>query len=113
MRLAEVAAGESPPCELGLTPQQRTPVHPWGPHAAGQFTDRYMYDPKFDPPNRIRIDFILLQKAAAMVEELKEHLEQSFEVRMVTDIFMEWEEIEAKDWPGGKAEVLRNWTIEN
>jgi hypothetical protein len=82
-------------------------------HAAGEFTGRYMYDPKFDPPERFMIDSILLQTAAAMVEELQERLKLSFEVRMVTNIFMEWEEIEAKHWPGGKAKVLTSWTIEN
>jgi hypothetical protein len=68
-----------------------------------------MYDPKLDNPDRIMIDAILLQTAAAMVEELKDRLEHSFELCMITNIFMEWEEIEAKDWPGGKAEVLRSW----
>ena len=40
-------------------------------------------------------------------------LELSFKVRMVTGIFMEWEEVEAKDWPAGKAESPTRWTIEN
>jgi len=26
---------------------------------------------------------------------------------------MEWEKIDAKNWPGGKADVLRSWKIEN
>jgi hypothetical protein len=82
-------------------------------HAAGQFTGRYMYDPKIDKLESIMIDSILLQTAAAMVEELHERLELSFEVRMATNIFMEWEEIEYKHWPGGKAKVLTSWTIEN
>jgi hypothetical protein len=82
-------------------------------HDAEQFTGGYVYDPKFDDPDRAMIGSILLQTAAAMVQELKYRLEHSFKVRMVTDIFMEWEEIDAEHWPSGKAEVLRSWTIEN
>jgi hypothetical protein len=59
------------------------------------------------------INAILLQAAAAMVEELKARLSQNFELRMVTDIFTEWEEVEAKHWPGGKVHVLSSWKIEN
>jgi hypothetical protein len=32
---------------------------------------------------------------------------------MVSDVFTEWEEVEKKDWPGGKANVLASWTIQN
>jgi hypothetical protein len=72
-----------------------------------------MYDFKWDKPERIMIDAILLQATAAMVGELKDRLKCSFEVNMVTDIFTEWEEVECASWPRGKEEVLASWKIEN
>ena len=59
------------------------------------------------------VDSILLQAATALLDEIKERLKLSFEVRMVTDIFTEWEEVENADWPDRKAHVLASWKIEN
>lgn len=59
------------------------------------------------------IHSILLQAAAAMLEELKERLSHSFEVQMVSDVFTEHEEVECNNWARGKADVLASWKIEN
>ena len=72
-----------------------------------------MYDNKTSTPERVMVDAILLQATAAMLEELKERLKLSFEVRMVTDVFTEWEEVQSKAWPDGHAHVLARWRIEN
>lgn len=65
-----------------------------------------MYEKRWYSPEHVMVDTILLQTTAAMVEELKERLKFNFEVRMVTDIFTEWEEVESKNWPRSNAEVL-------
>lgn len=71
-----------------------------------------IYDQR-DRVERLMVDAILLQATAAMMEELKQRLDYSFEVRMITDVFAEWEEVENKDWPDGRADVLASWKIEN
>jgi hypothetical protein len=72
-----------------------------------------MYDHQTTTPERVMVDSILLQAAMALAEEIKRRLDLSFEVRMVTDIFTEWEEVESTHWPDGKAHVLASWRIEN
>lgn len=71
------------------------------------------YNAKWHNPDRIMVDAILLQGIAATVEELKSRLKYSFDVRMITDVFTEWEEVECSSWPDGKADVLASWKIEN
>ena len=73
-----------------------------------------IYSPKWpSPPDQLMIDAILLQAAAALWEELKERLERNFEVRIINDIFVEWEEVSSKHWGDHPHSVLASWIIEN
>jgi hypothetical protein len=65
------------------------------------------------PPDQLMIDAILLRATAALWEELKERLEHNFEVRIINDIFVEWEEVSSKHWGDYSRSVLTSWTIEN
>lgn len=53
------------------------------------------------------IDAMLLQATAGLVGQLKTRLRHSFDVTMVTDIYMEWKEVE-----GGVADQLFSWEID-
>ena len=52
------------------------------------------------------VDAILLQALAALVEELKARLAYHFEVTMVSDIFVELEEVKNPKWPQHHDDVL-------
>jgi hypothetical protein len=53
------------------------------------------------------VDTLLLQAVASLVNDLKRRLEHCFTVRMVTDIFLEW------DTTDPRADRLVSWKIEN
>lgn len=54
-----------------------------------------------DWPSRTRVlDQVFLRACSAVVEELKERLEHHFNVHMITDIFVDWQEGEEDADPG-------------
>jgi hypothetical protein len=72
-----------------------------------------MYDPEYTPVESVMVDAILLQATYGLVKDLKRRLDLSFDVRMVSDIFVTHEELPGGAAPVDKKHVLATWTIEN
>lgn len=62
---------------------------------------------------RKAIDATLLQAAERLVREVRQRLENNLEVRMVTDIFTECDEVKDETRLMGKRDVLVKWEIES
>ena len=62
----------------------------------------------------VALDPVLLAACSGLVEELKERLQRHFEVRMITDLFLEWRTIEAESKSFfDEADELVSWKIED
>lgn len=72
-----------------------------------------IYTGRHQNPDAVMIDAVLLCAATQMVKELKERLARNFEVRMVSDIYDTFEDVDNKDWGRHPTPVLATWTIEN
>jgi hypothetical protein len=67
-------------------------------------------------PEMGMIDAILLIATAGLIGELKDRLKRTFDVRMISDVFLTWREVESKHWPSdphSPHQVLETWTIED
>jgi hypothetical protein len=62
---------------------------------------------------RLATDATLLQAAADLADLLKRRLRLCFDVRLVDDIYTEWQEIEDSSEPLGTMRILMKWSIDN
>jgi hypothetical protein len=62
---------------------------------------------------RLTADTILLQATTGLVNELKHRLQLCFDVRLIGDIFTEWQEIKDSPAPLGTRRILMKWSIDN
>lgn len=56
---------------------------------------------------------VILAACAKLVERIKKRLSYSFEVRMETDVFTEWEDVRRGDWSREPLDRLVKWEIED
>lgn len=59
------------------------------------------------------LNTVILAACAQLVERVKRRLSYSFEVRMVTDVFTEWEDLNEHDWSRDPLDRLVKWEIDN